>query len=117
MAVKGDLMAYLAVLEVAGLTAEDYDSVIARMHVEHDPSPGIYLHLCAPMDGGMRIVELWDSEEGFREFVQERLSPAAAELGSRQEPAITISVLHNVFAPRLKEIPDTKPSREREVIE
>ena len=98
-------MAYVAVIDIPGLTTEQYDVVLERMQVVERPSPGIYLHICAPTDDGLRVIELWDSEEGFRAFVEERLFPAATELGIQAQPAIAITPLHFLFAPRLEEIP------------
>jgi hypothetical protein len=98
-------MAYVAVMDIPGLTTEQYDAVLEQMQVVERPSPGIYLHICAPTDDGIRVTELWDSEEGFRAFIEERMFPAAAELGIQAQPAITVKLLHFLFAPRLEEIP------------
>ena len=57
------------------------------------------------MSFGYRIVELWDRKEGFEEFLEKRLVPATQELGIEPETEISITPLHNLFAPRLQEIP------------
>lgn len=98
-------MGYVAVLEIQGLTAAEYNSIVARMGVETKPAPGIYLHIAAPMEGGMRVVELWDTKEGFESYINERLIPTCAELGIERKTTTTVTFLHNLFAPRLEEIP------------
>lgn len=98
-------MAVLAVLDIPGLRAEQYDVVLARMGVEQRPAPGIFIHLAAPAGGGFRIIELWDDQAELERFLEERLFPAAAELGLTGRPTITVEPLHKVFAPRLDEIP------------
>jgi heme-degrading monooxygenase HmoA len=41
------------------------------------------------MDGGWRIVSLWDSREQFQDFMRERLHLTLDDLGNGQ-PTITI---------------------------
>ena len=67
---------------------------------------GIYLHLTTPADFGFRVVEIWDKKEGFDRFVEHRLAPASEEVGLQREMTITVTPLHNFFAPRLTELPD-----------
>ena len=98
-------MAFVAVLDINELTIEEYDSIIASMGVESRPASGIYLHIAAPMEGGLRIIELWDSKEGFEQFIQERMLPAAKALGIERQTSVTVTPLHNLFVPRLAEIP------------
>jgi hypothetical protein len=102
-------MAFVAVIEIPGLRTDQYDAVIERMQVVTRPSPGIYLHICALTDEGLRITELWDSEEGFRSFIEERMFPAAAELGIQADPVISVKPLHFLFAPRVTEITQLVP--------
>lgn len=102
-------MAFVAVIEIPGLRTDQYDAILERMDVVSRPSPGIYLHICAPTDDGLRITELWDSEEGFRSFIEERMFPAAAELGVQADPVISVKPLHFLFAPRAGEISQLVP--------
>ena len=102
-------MAFVAVIDIPGLRTDQYDAIIELMEVVSRPSPGIYLHICAPTDDGLRITELWDSEEGFRSFIEERMFPAAAELGIQADPVISVKPLHFLFAPRAREIAQLVP--------
>lgn len=98
--------AWVAVLEIAGLRDSEYDAILARMGVEQEPAPDIYLHLAAPMnDDGIRVIELWNDAEGFQSFIQSRMLPATEALGIQRETTVTVTPLHNLFAPRLTEIP------------
>jgi hypothetical protein len=102
-------MTVVTTLDVTGLTPDEYRAVLDRMEVETRPEPGIYLHLTVPTDFGFRVVEIWDSREGFEEFAQRRMVPALQALGIDRETAITIRPLHNLFAPRLDELPGLVP--------
>ncbi|MER9612183.1 hypothetical protein NKI91_26630 [Mesorhizobium sp. M0312] len=61
--------------------------------------------MTAPIEGGYRVVEVWDHREGFEAFMQTRLAPAAAAIGLNREIKMTIEPLYNIFAPRLEELP------------
>ena len=51
------------------------------------------------------MVEIWDGKEGFDNFLARRLVPAMQELGIDRRTEITVTPLHNLFAPRLEELP------------
>jgi hypothetical protein len=92
------------------MTPQEYRAVLDHMGVETRPAAGIYLHLTTTMPFGYRIIELWDRKEGFEQFLETRLAPATKALGIERETEITITPLHNLFAPRLDEILGLVPS-------
>ena len=99
-------MTFVTTLDITGLTPEEYRAVLDKMGVETRPAAGIFLHLTTATDFGYRIVEIWDSKEGFEEFLEKRLVPASKALGIERKTVISITPLHNFFAPRLDELPD-----------
>jgi hypothetical protein len=103
---ENELMMYVTTLDVKGLTASEYRAILDKMGVETSPAPNIFLHMTTPIDGGYRIVEIWDDKQAFEAFLKNRLSPANEALGLTRQAAITITPLHNFFAPRLRELPD-----------
>jgi hypothetical protein len=46
-------------------------------------------------DGGWRVIEVWESEQDARRFVEERVLPAAEAVGAPPPPAPQIWQLHN----------------------
>jgi hypothetical protein len=106
---------WVAVLDIVGLTIAEYNSIIEKMGVEKNPAANIYLHIAAPLDGdtGIRVIELWDNKEGFESFIQQRMMPAAQELGIQRDTKVTLTPLHNAFSPRLTEIPSLPQTRQR----
>lgn len=98
-------MAFITTLDIMGLTAEEYRAIVDRMGVEKHPGAGIYAHIAGKIEGGYRITEIWDHKEGFQAFLDEMLYPAAAALGIQRETTISVEQLHNIFAPRLEELP------------
>jgi hypothetical protein len=98
-------MTVISTLDVTGLTASEYRAVMDELGVERRPEGGIYLHLTTPTDFGYRIVEIWDEKDNFDRFVERRLVPANEAIGVDRSTEITVTPLHNLFAPRLAELP------------
>ena len=65
----------------------------------------IFCHLTTPTDFSYRIVEIWDSKEGFEEFLEKRLGPASKAIALNRKTAISITHPLNFFPPRLEELP------------
>jgi len=56
-----------------------------------DPVPGgLILHVAGPTDEGVRTIEVWETEEAWQCFRDERLRTAPGALGgfSRPEPSL-----------------------------
>jgi hypothetical protein len=98
-------MTVVTTLDVNGLTEQEYRTIMDELGVEARPEAGIYLHLTTPTDFGFRVVEIWDEKKGFDQFLEHRLAPAAEAVGLEREMTITVTPLHNFFAPRLNELP------------
>ena len=98
-------MMYVTTIDVQGITPEEYRAVLDKMGVETHPDAHIYLHISAPIEGGFRIIEIWDNKEAFEGFLANRLTPANEALGIERSANISIKPLHNFFAPRLTELP------------
>jgi hypothetical protein len=98
-------MTVVTTIDVYDMPNSEYRAVLDRMGVEPRPEPGIYLHITAQTDFGFRIIEIWEGEEGFENFAQRRMLPALKDPGIDRKTEITIKPLHNLFAPRLQELP------------
>jgi hypothetical protein len=78
----------LVVIEVPGGSSELDDVLSDSWHLADSPPEGNYLRLAGPMDGGWRVVSLWDSRDQFETFLRERLHLSAADTGD-QQPTLT----------------------------
>jgi hypothetical protein len=72
----------LVLLHSAGVTADEYDALIARLPSyagggENHPA---VVHVAAMEPDGLLTVGLWDSEAAYKEFAQRQLFPAIANL-------------------------------------
>jgi hypothetical protein len=70
------VVAVLVTQELEGITQEIYDGVNARLGADSDPPAGLILHASGPTERGWRIVDVWDSEDDYRRFAEDRIGPA-----------------------------------------
>jgi hypothetical protein len=89
-------MAVLISAEVSGMTVEQYDKVNEVMgFTGADDVDGLICHTAGVTDGGMLISDVWESEEAFERFINERLMSAFQELGIGGGPEPRIVPVHN----------------------
>ncbi|GGP07526.1 hypothetical protein LDL08_08710 [Nonomuraea glycinis] len=68
-------MPYGVLQEMPDVSEEEYRQV--EKHLGPDRPPGLLAHVAGPVEGGWRIINIWESEEAFRRFQSERLIRAA----------------------------------------
>jgi hypothetical protein len=91
-------MAVAMFMHWPGMTAGQYDSVMARLELDTNPAAGGVLHLAAVTDEGLEMCDVWQTEQAFHGFLQQRLLPVTLELGIDGEPEIQLVQLHNLYA-------------------
>jgi hypothetical protein len=89
-------MAVLVTADVPGQTTEGYDGMLAMLEGSIRNAPGLVLHTAHPIEGGWRIIEIWDSKEEatayFARFVHPNLPPGI-------KPRRTLQELHRLVRP------------------
>jgi hypothetical protein len=87
----------LVVVEVPGGSSA-LDEVLMDTWYSAGAAPsGNRLRFAGPMDGGWRVVSLWDSRDDFQHFMRERLHMTLDDLGEGQ-PTISIWEIETVHA-------------------
>jgi hypothetical protein len=91
-------MAVLMIAEMHGATPELYEQVNSKMGVDKDHLPdGLIQHLAGKADDGLVAVDVWDSEDSFKRFAEERLGPALRELGVPPDMKPTVHQVHKMI--------------------
>jgi hypothetical protein len=77
-------------------TREEVDQVSEKLDAENNPPEGLIVHTASDIGGGrMKVVDVWESQDAFQSFVQDRLIPAIAEVNP-DAPQADLQV-HEVF--------------------
>lgn len=58
------------------------EAVAAEMNVHEDPPAGLLLHVACEEPGGVRIVDVWNSQAEWEAFEAGRLGPAIAKVAA-----------------------------------
>jgi hypothetical protein len=83
------------------IDATAYDKIVAELGP--DPAPGFVVHLAiARPEGGLRYIDVWDTEADFERFAEERLHPVVhpmlqAVFGENMPPEperVPLDVIH-----------------------
>jgi hypothetical protein len=80
-------MSAALILEFQGVTKAQYDAVNKKLGIDPnsgqgDWPAGMRSHVGGTTDdGGLMVVEIWDSQDAQAAFMQSRLGPALGEVG------------------------------------
>jgi hypothetical protein len=84
-------MAVVIVNEIEGGSQELYDRVNPKVMEGGNLPEGCQLHIAGPIDSGWRVITVWDSEDQFQQFRDEKLIPALREAGDEERIAPNIN--------------------------
>jgi hypothetical protein len=92
-------MAVAIVMDFPGATLDQYDAVIQSMGlVPGGPPPeGAISHFVTRTDDGIRVVDVWETQEQFDKFAREQIGPQTQKAGIPGPPVMTVYEVHNHF--------------------
>jgi hypothetical protein len=91
-------MAVAMFMNWPGVTAGEYDAMMARLGLDVDPAAGGVMHLATFGEDGLEVCDVWQTEQAFFGFLEQRLLPVAKELDVAGDPEIRLMPLHNLYA-------------------
>lgn len=77
-------MPVLVIVEVPGGISELDEALTDAWGIESSPPNGSSLRMPGPMDGGWRVVSLWETRQQFETFLEERLHLSLRDAGIDQ---------------------------------
>ncbi len=90
-------MAVVMMVDNPAGSQEIYDKLRAHLGID-TPAGGIF-HVAGPSpNGGWRVIEVWESEEQAKRFVNERLLPAFEAAGASPPPPPQLWPIHSYMA-------------------
>lgn len=88
-------MAVGFILDFPGGTTEQYDRVLERMGLQGQLPAGAIFHAAGEGPEGLRVVDVWESDEAFQRFAEEQIGPHSQAEGIA-EPKITRIEEHRI---------------------
>jgi hypothetical protein len=89
-------MAVLMTSEIAGQSPEGYDGLFQKVSRALCDARGFVMHVSHPVEGGWRVIEVWESREDAALFYAATLAP---HLPRGLRPKLTFQPLHDVLRP------------------
>jgi hypothetical protein len=87
------------VIERAGSLRPDgsHDEVIKRMGFEPQGAggPGALFHWVTKTSDGIRVTDVWETQEDFDKFAEEKIGPITQAVGIQSQPEIQYFDVHN----------------------
>jgi hypothetical protein len=74
-------MAVAFILDFAGGTTDDYDAVLDKMQLGGRLPAGALFHAAGVNESGLRVCDVWESEEVFQRFAEGKIGPITEEVG------------------------------------
>ncbi|HYZ79271.1 MAG TPA: hypothetical protein VE596_18040 [Gaiellaceae bacterium] len=82
------------------ITRDDYERAREAVRWEDDVPQGAILHV-SWFEDGLRVIDVWESEDDFNRFANDRLMPKLQELGiGSNQPDVRFHDAHAYFAPK-----------------
>lgn len=89
-------MPVMVTAEVSGQTAQGYDRMLGHLSAALTQAPGFVLHLSHPIEGGWRVIEIWESKDDANRFFAQHVHP---NLPPGIRPRRSFQELHAVVRP------------------
>ena len=91
----------VVVIQDFGATADEYDAVNAKLDAKSNPPAGMIIHTGSVTDDGMRVVDVWESEQHFNDFRDQRVGPTVVEVVGPDAgpPNIQVHEVHDLIRP------------------
>ena len=91
-------MAVAMFMRWSGVTSDQYDAVMTRLELDSNPAAGGVLHVAALTGEGLEVCDVWQTEQAFRGFLENRFLPVTSELDIQGRPEIKLVPLRNLYA-------------------
>lgn len=90
-------MAVVMQMRWEGVTPDQYEKTRDVVQWETETPDGAIFHVAWFDDGGVNVLDVWETAEHFQAFVEERLRPATTQVGIEGEPKVDFQPAHRIF--------------------
>ena len=94
-------MSTVILMEWAGVKQDQYNQVMRTLDLDKNPPAGGIFHVAGFTAGTLHVLDVWESQQAFQNFFEERIQPAVQEVGMEGQPDVQFYPPHGVFVPAL----------------
>jgi hypothetical protein len=76
----------IVVIQEFPATLEQYEAVNAELDSRNNPPEGLILHTGGQVGDGMRVIDVWESQDAYERFMNERLLPTIERVAGEDSP-------------------------------
>jgi hypothetical protein len=89
-------------LDFKDATLEQYDEGLegAGLLPGGPSPPGQLFHFVVKVDGGIRVIDVWESRDAYEKFAASSIIPISREVGMSDTPEVQLFEVHSYFTPR-----------------
>ena len=87
-----------------GVTPEQYEKLRNASNFDTETPRGAIFHTAASDKKGLRIVDIWETESDFNNFIDKKIMPEVKRLGIKEQPTVEIYNIHASFVPGYEKI-------------
>src|SRR5215204_5495955 len=78
---RGQPIGMIMIMTFPGGTQEQYEAVLQQLNLGGRMPPGGIFHAAGPIEGGWRVVDVWETYHAFYIFSRQKLEPAMQNAG------------------------------------
>src|SRR5688572_13136323 len=90
-------MAIVVTGDIPGGNPQMDEGMLQQLGLSTSPPPGALARMSGPVEGGWRVMSVWQSQEAWDAFRRDRLEPMLQQMG-QPAPAFQIWELHSFMA-------------------
>jgi hypothetical protein len=84
-------------MEWPSVTQEQYNEALQRVDWENNIPDGAMLHIVGWDKGVMQVIDVWESEDNWHDFLGNRLTPALQQMNMPGEPSVRMYPSYRIF--------------------
>jgi hypothetical protein len=89
-------MAIVVIDQAPGVSVEQWEALQRKLKDSTNPPSGLNVRLAGPVEGGWRVISVWESQEAYDAFRRDQLAPAIQQMGITKDQ-LQIAPLHSVM--------------------
>jgi hypothetical protein len=91
-------MAIGVMMEIPGGSQKMYDQIMKELDLKGRLPEGATCHFAGPVEGGWRVIDIWESKEAFERFMNARLRRAIERVAMPPAKPTFFSIHNSIMA-------------------